>query len=196
MNDNQVANNARDAVRCTVSVTGEHRVDHPYCKDCGLVVPATAADTEYAAGVRDAARVANLWAMSHSCDSHDYDPCCHVRTGAAIEERIRALAPAGDAPPVEALAELEERINTNVAPYDRDERQRCARIGAGLLLLSKQVDNISKPISYADRVTFDFDGVAYKVRRAEQITDSIVLVDREYAAKVVDGWTSRLHENQ
>lgn len=35
------------------------------------------------------AGIADLWANSHSCDSHDSDPCCHVRTGKAISEAIR-----------------------------------------------------------------------------------------------------------
>jgi hypothetical protein len=35
------------------------------------------------------AQIADLWAKSKSCDKHDDDPCCHVRTGAGIAERIR-----------------------------------------------------------------------------------------------------------
>ena len=47
----------------------------------------------FAAGVKAAAEVAHLWAASHSCDAHDDNPCCHVRTGAGIEEKILALVP-------------------------------------------------------------------------------------------------------
>jgi hypothetical protein len=36
-----------------------------------------------------AAKVADLWAKSHSCDVHDENPCCHVRTGVAIAAAIR-----------------------------------------------------------------------------------------------------------
>lgn len=35
------------------------------------------------------AKIADKWAQSHSCDSHDDNPCCHVRTGAAIRDAIR-----------------------------------------------------------------------------------------------------------
>lgn len=42
-------------------------------------------------GLRAAAEVADQWASSHSCDYHDDNPCCHVRTGAAIAEEIRNL---------------------------------------------------------------------------------------------------------
>jgi hypothetical protein len=35
------------------------------------------------------AKVADKWAQSASCDSHDTNPCCHVRTGAGIAEAIR-----------------------------------------------------------------------------------------------------------
>ena len=35
------------------------------------------------------AEVADLWANSHSCDAHDDNPCCHVRTGVAIAGKIR-----------------------------------------------------------------------------------------------------------
>ncbi len=35
------------------------------------------------------AKIADLWANSHSCDSHDTDPCCHVRTGISIAAAIR-----------------------------------------------------------------------------------------------------------
>lgn len=39
-----------------------------------------------------AAGIADEWGDSESCDSHDDDPCCHVRTGAAIAVKIRTLA--------------------------------------------------------------------------------------------------------
>ena len=39
-----------------------------------------------------AAKVADQWANSASCDQHDSDPCCHVRTGAGIAAKIRTLA--------------------------------------------------------------------------------------------------------
>lgn len=35
------------------------------------------------------AEIAERWANSHSCDAHDNDPCCHVRTGSAITAAIR-----------------------------------------------------------------------------------------------------------
>ena len=35
------------------------------------------------------AKIADTWTNSHSCDVHDDNPCCHVRTGAAIAELIR-----------------------------------------------------------------------------------------------------------
>jgi len=44
------------------------------------------------AGLEEAADIAALWSDSHSCTSHDNNPCCHVRTGVEIERRIRALA--------------------------------------------------------------------------------------------------------
>lgn len=38
------------------------------------------------------ARVADQWAESKSCSSHDENPCCHVRTGAGIAGAIRRRA--------------------------------------------------------------------------------------------------------
>jgi hypothetical protein len=40
----------------------------------------------------EAAKVADRWANSGSCRQHDDNPCCHVRTGAAIAEAIRDMA--------------------------------------------------------------------------------------------------------
>lgn len=34
--------------------------------------------------------VAQTWADGPSCSTHDYDPCCHVRTGAGIVEALEA----------------------------------------------------------------------------------------------------------
>lgn len=45
------------------------------------------------AGVEAAAVVSDGWANSKSCDSHDDNPCCHVRTGAGIATTIRTLTP-------------------------------------------------------------------------------------------------------
>lgn len=36
------------------------------------------------------AKVADEWAQSKSCSHHDDNPCCHVRLGATIRDRIRA----------------------------------------------------------------------------------------------------------
>lgn len=41
--------------------------------------------------LEEAARISDLWNNSVSCDSHDSDPCCHVRTGTEISNRIRIL---------------------------------------------------------------------------------------------------------
>lgn len=38
-----------------------------------------------------AASVADKWATSESCEIHDNNPCCHVRTGAGIAAAIRSL---------------------------------------------------------------------------------------------------------
>lgn len=43
-------------------------------------------------GMERAAAVADEWAKSRSCNWHDDDPCCHVRTGAGIAEKIRKIA--------------------------------------------------------------------------------------------------------
>lgn len=53
--------------------------------------------TDYIRGLEDAAKVADGWAQSRSCSSHDYDPCCHVRTGAGIRDAILALIPNNEA---------------------------------------------------------------------------------------------------
>lgn len=46
------------------------------------------------------AKVADEWAQSKSCSHHDDNPCCHVRLGATIRDRIRARGKeAGDANP-------------------------------------------------------------------------------------------------
>lgn len=47
------------------------------------------AHQRYVEGLRDAAQIADKWAGSHSCDTHDDNPCCHVRTGVAIADAIR-----------------------------------------------------------------------------------------------------------
>ena len=36
-----------------------------------------------------AAQIADRWANSVSCHYHDDNPCCHVRMGAAIAEKLR-----------------------------------------------------------------------------------------------------------
>lgn len=41
-------------------------------------------------GMETSARIADQWALSHTCNQHDYNPCCHVRTGAGIAGKIRA----------------------------------------------------------------------------------------------------------
>jgi hypothetical protein len=38
-----------------------------------------------------AAQVADNWANSISCRSHEDNPCCHVRTGTEIAARVRSL---------------------------------------------------------------------------------------------------------
>jgi len=35
------------------------------------------------------AKVADKWANSKSCQDHDNDPCCHIRTGEGIAAAIR-----------------------------------------------------------------------------------------------------------
>ena len=54
------------------------------------------AATDYERSVRErvkeeCAKVADRWASSHSCNQHDADPCCHVRTGVGIAVAIRNL---------------------------------------------------------------------------------------------------------
>lgn len=43
-------------------------------------------------GMLRAAEIADKWALSKSCNNHSDNPCCHVRTGKAIAEAIRAEA--------------------------------------------------------------------------------------------------------
>lgn len=44
-------------------------------------------------GLERAVQKADQWASSASCQFHDDNPCCHVRTGAGIAAAIRALIP-------------------------------------------------------------------------------------------------------
>ena len=39
-----------------------------------------------------AAEIADEWANSESCRQHEDNPCCHVRTGAAIAAKLRQRA--------------------------------------------------------------------------------------------------------
>lgn len=50
---------------------------------------------EAALDARDerAVKIADQWANSHSCDAHDDNPCCHVRTGATIRDLILGVKP-------------------------------------------------------------------------------------------------------
>lgn len=50
-------------------------------------------EQQWREGVEAASAVARQWADSHSCDAHDDNPCCHVRTGAAIAEAISTITP-------------------------------------------------------------------------------------------------------
>lgn len=85
----------------------QHAIDRGACLVCGTVrqqsvcrkyderVYTQAQMGEALAAARDeereiCAKVADLWANSHSCDSHDYEPCCHVRTGFSVAAAIRA----------------------------------------------------------------------------------------------------------
>lgn len=58
--------------------------------------PPASGDRDAAAAVYEttlklAAEIANEWATSADCHSHDDNPCCHIRTGAAVRDRILAL---------------------------------------------------------------------------------------------------------
>jgi hypothetical protein len=65
---------------------------------------------DYAAAIEEAARVADQWANGKSCDHHDDNPCCHVRTGAGIAAAIRKLADAtGDREPPTCFQKHGER---------------------------------------------------------------------------------------
>lgn len=46
-------------------------------------------DRSLAVEREECAEIADKWAQSHSCDSHDDNPCCHVRTGVGISGAIR-----------------------------------------------------------------------------------------------------------
>jgi hypothetical protein len=43
----------------------------------------------YVRGLEDAAQIADEWIKYTNCPGHDFDPCCHVRTAAAIAASIR-----------------------------------------------------------------------------------------------------------
>jgi hypothetical protein len=45
--------------------------------------------SDYFRGMEDAAQIADEWVKYTNCPGHDNDPCCHVRTAAAIAAKIR-----------------------------------------------------------------------------------------------------------
>lgn len=63
----------------------------PYSLDEFELMIATALLEAENQGIEKASETSDKWAHSSDCDSHSNNPCCHVRTGAAISEAIRAL---------------------------------------------------------------------------------------------------------
>jgi len=55
--------------------------------------PVASAEYTVAQAVERCAQVADGWADSKSCQHHDDNPCCHVRTGTGIAEAIRHGSP-------------------------------------------------------------------------------------------------------
>lgn len=68
---------------------------------------ASALDAMRERTVRECADIANEWAKSKSCEYHDHSPCCHVRTGVAIRERILAFRPGQESAPPEEFTDRE-----------------------------------------------------------------------------------------
>lgn len=58
--------------------------------DCLVAFAKRHGKLERLRGMENAANIADLWATSQSCAEHSENPCCHVRTGAGIAEKIRA----------------------------------------------------------------------------------------------------------
>jgi hypothetical protein len=103
--------------RCEVSVTGRHRINAPYCKDCGKDFPATGATTEHEAKGTEAMSDEELnrrlkftcpscggnWRAEDAKNCHGVEPCTRAVDCAAISHwgYCKSHFPPTAAPPVE-----------------------------------------------------------------------------------------------
>src|ERR1035438_4576767 len=74
---------------------GEHDADCPVGKAGGFATMFDAYAAGRAEGIEEAAQQSDRWTVSETCTGHEDNPCCHIRTGSAIGEAIRALAKDG-----------------------------------------------------------------------------------------------------
>jgi hypothetical protein len=79
----------REAHDFVVKFVNDHEAMGLPWREFAVAVASFAAEVRQRETTR-AAGIADKWALSHSCKHHTDDPCCHVRTGAAIASAIRA----------------------------------------------------------------------------------------------------------